>query len=87
MEIIFAKSAAKHGVSKADVTKIMGEKPGTKIGQSKDRLNKLAWISRDNFNQWIEIIAIDFVRFKYVIHAMPVSKRGGKEDEQLEGLW
>jgi hypothetical protein len=87
MEIIFAKSAAKHGVSKADVIKIMGEKPGTKIGLSKESLNKLAWISRDNFNQWIEIIAIDFLTFKYVIHAMPVSKRGGKEDDQLEGLW
>lgn len=87
MQIIFAKSAAKHGISRVDVIKIIIKQPGTKIGQSDENLDKLAWIGRDNFNQWIEVIAIDFLTFKYVIHAMPVSKRGGKEDDQLEGLW
>ena len=87
MEIIFAKSAAKHGISKAAVITIISKKSGTTIGSSKEKLDKLAWIGRDNLNHWVEIIAIDFLTFKYVIHAMPVSKRGGKEDEQLEGLW
>jgi hypothetical protein len=87
MEIIFAKSAAKHSISKAEVIKIMVENTGTKVGLSRERLDKVAWIGGDSFNQLIEIIAIDFITYKYVIHVMPISKRGGVRDGQMEGLW
>ncbi|MGI9195574.1 MAG: hypothetical protein ACR2IO_04125 [Candidatus Nanopelagicus sp.] len=87
MDIIFAKSAAKHSVSQDQVIKIMAGKSGRKIGVSKEMLNKLAWVGSDDFNEIIEIIAIDFITYKFVIHVMPISKRKAGEYEQMEGLW
>jgi hypothetical protein len=69
------------------VIKIMAGKSGRKIGVSKEMLNKLAWVGSDNFNEIIEIIAIDFITYKFVIHVMPISKRKAGEYEQMEGLW
>jgi len=87
MDLIFAKSAAKHQIPKSGVLKIINEKSGTKIGVSREGLDKLAWIGLVDFHQMVEIIAIDFVRYFYVIHVMPIKKRGVIKDDQMEGLW
>jgi hypothetical protein len=43
MEYKFANSAAKHNVSKEEVIKIIESKPGSKIGESREKMDKLAW--------------------------------------------
>ena len=50
-------------------------------------MDKIAWISDLDLGQKIEIIAINFITYYYVIHAMPVKDRGGEENEYLEDLW
>lgn len=87
MEYEFANSTNKHGVSREDIIKIISSKPGVKIGISFEKLDKMAWIGNDSFDQIIEVIAINFITYYYVIHVMPVSKRGGKRNDYLEGLW
>ena len=87
MDIIFARSAAKHQISKIEVVKIIDQKAGTKIGISREGLDKLAWIGLVDLDQMVEIIAIDFLEYLYVIHVMPIKKRGRKRYDQMEGLW
>jgi hypothetical protein len=87
MRIIFAKSAAKHQIPKSEVLKIINQTTGIKIGISKEGLDKLAWIGLAYPSQLVEVVTIDFITYKFVIHAMPISKRKGGEYEQMEGLW
>ena len=54
---------------------------------SEEKLDKIAWVGNDKFDQKIEIIAINFITYYYVIHVMPVSKRGDEKNDYLEGLW
>ena len=87
MEYQFANSAAKHNVSRVEVIKIIESKPGTKIGGSREKMDKLAWSGSGNLDQKIEIIAIDFINYQYVIHAMPIEKRGEEKDDYMDRLW
>ena len=61
MDYKFAKSTKKHGVSEDDMINIIKSKPGAKIGISKEKLDKMAWVGNDKFDQKIEIIAINFI--------------------------
>ena len=87
MEYRFAKSADKHNVRRVEVIKIIESKPGTKIGESREKMDKLAWSGSGNLDQKIEIIAIDFINYQYVIHAMPIEKRGEEKDDYMDRLW
>ena len=87
MKVKFANSATKHYVSKQEILKTIKSKPGYKIGQSREKMDKIAWISAGDLGQKIEIIAINFVTYYYVIHAMPVKGKGGEENDYLENLW
>ena len=87
MDYEFANSTKKHGVSKEDIIKIIDSQTGAKVGVSREKLDKIAWIGNDSFDQMLEIIAINFITYYYVIHVMPVSKRGGEKNDYLEGLW
>ena len=87
MDYEFAKSTKKHGVSEDDMINIIKSKSGAKIGISREKLDKIAWVGNDKFDQKIEIIAINFITYYYIIHVMPVSKRGDEKDDYLEGLW
>jgi hypothetical protein len=60
MEIIIAKSAARHKIPKTEVLKIINIKTGSKIGISREGLDELAWIGLPDSNQLAEVIAIDF---------------------------
>ena len=87
MEYQFAHSAAKHNVSKQEILKIIKSKTGYKIGESLENMDKIAWIGDGDLGQKIEIIAINFITYYYVIHAMPIKDRGGEENDYLENLW
>ena len=87
MEYKFANSAAKHNVSKEEVIKIIESKPGSKIGESREKMDKLAWSGSGYLDQKIEVIAIDFIDYQYIIHAMPIEKRGGEFDDKMDHLW
>jgi len=62
---------------------IIKSKSGAKIGISREKLDKIAWVGNDKFDQKIEIIAISFITYYYVIHVMPVSKRGDEKSPDL----
>ena len=87
MKVKFANSAKKHYVAKQDILRIIKSKTGIKIGKSRENMDKIAWLSDRDLGQKIEIIAINFITYYYVIHAMPVKDRGGEENEYLEDLW
>jgi len=87
MDYEFAKSTKKHGVSEDDMINIIKSKSGAKIGISREKLDKIAWVGNDKFDQKIEIIAIDFINYQYVIHAMPIEKRGEEKDDYMDRLW
>jgi hypothetical protein len=87
MEVKFANSASKHYVPKLEILKIIKSKTGIKIGESREKRDKVAWIGDSDNGQKIEIIAINFITSYYVIHAMPVNDRGGEENDYLENLW
>ena len=61
--------------------------PIFKIGKSQEKRDKIAWIGDRDSGEKIEIIAINFVTYYYVIHAMPIKYRGGEENDYLEDLW
>jgi hypothetical protein len=50
-------------------------------------LDKRAWIGLDELGREIEIIAINFIFYQYIIHAMPIEKRGGEFDDKMDHLW
>ena len=87
MDYEFAKSTKKHGVSEDDMINIIKSKSGAKIGISREKLDKIAWIGNDKFDQKIEIIAINFISHQFVIHAMQIEKRGGEFDGKMDHLW
>ena len=58
-----------------------------KNGESRENMDKIAWIGDRDLGQKIEIIAINFITYYYVIHAMPIKDRGGEENDYLENLW
>ena len=87
MKVKFANSALKHYVTKSEILKIIKSKTGFKIGQSRENMDKIAWIGDGDLGKKIEIIAIDFISYQYVIHAMPIEKRGGELDEKMDHLW
>lgn len=87
MKIKFANSASKHSVSKQDVSKIINSKIGFRVGKSRENRDKIAWVSNTDSGYKIEIIAIDFITYYFVIHAMPIYDKGGEENEYLEDLW
>jgi NOL1/NOP2/fmu family ribosome biogenesis protein len=87
VRVKFANSASKHYVSKPEIIKIITSKTGIKIGESQEKRDKIAWIGDRDFGEKIEIIAINFVTYYYVIHAMPIKDRGGEENDYLEDLW
>ena len=87
MKVKFANSATKHYVSKLEILKTITSKSGIKIGESQENMDKIAWIGDRDLGQKIEIIAINFITYYYVIHAMPIKDRGGEENDYLENLW
>jgi hypothetical protein len=87
VRVKFANSASKHYVSKSEIIKIITSKTGIKIGESQEKRDKIVWIGDRDFGDKIEIIAINFVTYYYVIHAMPIKDRGGEENDYLEDLW
>ena len=87
MDYEFANSTKKHGVTKKVIIRIMESKLGIVVGLSREKLNKLAWIGLADSGQEIEIIAIDFSYYQYVIHAMPIEKRGGEFNDKMDHLW
>jgi hypothetical protein len=87
MKVKFANSAIKHCVAKQEILRIIKSKTGIKIGKSRENMDKIAWVNDRDLGEKIEIIAIDFVTYYYVIHAMPIKDRGGEENEYLENLW
>jgi len=50
-------------------------------------MDKLAWSGSGYLDQKIEVIAIDFIDYQYVIHAMPIEKRGENKDDYMDRLW
>jgi hypothetical protein len=87
VKIKFANSATKHYVSKLEILKIITSKTGVKIGVSQEKRDKVAWIGDRDLGEKIEIIAINFITYYYVIHAMPIKDSGGEENDYLENLW
>lgn len=87
MEYKFANSSKKHGVEEEVIVKIIESKPGIKVGLSRENLDKRAWIGIDELGRKIEIIAINFNFYQYIIHAMPIEKRGGEFDDKMDHLW
>ena len=87
MDYEFANSTKKHGVKEEVIVRIMESKPGIKVGLSRENLDKRAWIGLDELDQEIEIIAINFISYQYVIHAMQIEKRGGEFDGKMDNLW
>ena len=87
MDYKFANSTKKHGVKEEVIVRIMESKPGIKVGLSRENLDKLAWIGLGELDKEVEIIAIDFISYQYVIHAMQIEKRGGEYDGKMDNLW
>jgi hypothetical protein len=87
MEYEFANSSKKHGVKEEVIINIIESKPGTKVGLSRENLDKRAWIGLDELGRKIEIIAINFTSHQYIIHALQIEKRGGEFDDKMDHLW
>ena len=87
MEYKFANSSKKHGLEEEVIVKIIESKLGIKVGLSRENLDKRAWIGLDELGRKIEIIAINFNFYQYIIHAMPIGKRGGEFDDKMDHLW
>jgi len=58
----------------------------TKIGSSREGSDKLAWVDFDKAGNLIEVIAIDFKFYLYVIHLKPV-KEGSNINEIKKRLF
>jgi hypothetical protein len=87
MEYEFANSSKKHGVKEEVIINIIESKPGTKVGLSRENLDKRAWIGLDELGRKIEIIAINFTSYQYIIYVMQIEKRGGEFDDKMDHLW
>jgi hypothetical protein len=48
---------------------------GFAVGFSREIREKMAWVGLDQAGNYIEIIAIDFIYYWYVIHAKPASNQ------------
>ena len=68
MSIIFAKSANNHGISLDLCETIINNYPGIPVGTSRENFHKLLWLVEASPGVLIEIIAIDFIHYYYVIH-------------------
>lgn len=80
MTIIFAKSIHNYGISIDSCLEVIYNSPGNKIGLSREGSDKLAWIDFDQEGNLLEIIAIDYKFYLYVIHLKPV-ERGSNINE------
>jgi hypothetical protein len=86
MVIIFAKSINNHGLTIESCFEVMYHSSATKIGSSREGSDKLAWIYFDKAGKLIEVIAIDFKFYLYVIHLKPVEE-GSNIDEIKKRLF
>jgi hypothetical protein len=86
MAIIFAKSINNHGLTIESCFEVMYHSSATKIGTSREGSDKLAWVDFDNAGKLIEVIAIDFKFYLYVIHLKPVEE-GSNIDEIKKRLF
>jgi hypothetical protein len=75
MTIIFAKSIHNYGISVESCLQIIYNSKGNKIGLSREGSDKLAWVDFDLDGNLLEVIAIDFKFYLYVIHLKPVERR------------
>ena len=86
MVIIFAKSINNHGLTIESCLEVMYHSSATKIGSSREGSDKLAWVDFDKAGNLIEVIAIDFKFYLYVIHLKPV-KEGSNINEIKKRLF
>jgi hypothetical protein len=86
MSVIFAKSIHNYRIGVESCLQVVYNSPGTRIGLSREGLDKLAWVDFDQYGNLLEVIAIDFKFYLYVIHLKPV-KKGTNIDEIKKGLF
>ena len=77
---LFAKSADNHGISRASCIFIIENYEGFSVGFSREVNEKFAWVGLDQAGNYIEIIAINFIYYWYVIHAKPASYQEGFDE-------
>lgn len=80
MSYVFSKSANNHQVPNESCIFIIENYEGFSVGFSRELKNKLAWVGLDQAGNYIEIIAIDFIYYWYVIHAKPASFQEGFDE-------
>ena len=74
MTIIFAKSIHNYGISIDGCLQVIYNSPGNKIGLSREGSDKLAWVDFDQDGNLLEVIAINYKFYLYVIHLKPVER-------------
>jgi hypothetical protein len=87
MEIRYAKSAGKHGITEFDIEKIIFENSFFDLPLSLDGKRKIGWTGKSLLGELIEIVAVIYETHYLVIHAMPTWKRKGELDDIKSRLW
>lgn len=87
MEIRFAKSARKHGITKFEIKKIILENKFFELPLSRDGREKFAWFGEGSDGEMIEVITVIYDTHYLAIHAMPIKKRKGNLDDIKSRLW
>ena len=80
MVYVFAKSANNHEIPHESSIFIIENYDGFNVGFSRELNNKVAWVGLDQAGNYIEIIAIDFIYYWYVIHAKPATHQEGFDE-------
>jgi hypothetical protein len=77
---VFAKSASNYEIPRESCIYIIENYEGFGVGFSRELRDKLAWVGLDQAGNYIEIVAIDFIYYWYVIHAKPASNQEGFDE-------
>ena len=80
MSYVFAKSASNYEIPSESCIYIIENYEGFGVGFSRELRDKLAWVGLDQAGNYIEIVAIDFIYYWYVIHAKPASNQEGFDE-------
>ena len=80
MSYVFANSASNYEIPRESCIYIIENYEGFGVGFSRELRDKLAWVALDQAGNYIEIVAIDFIYYWYVIHAKPASHQEGFDE-------
>ena len=87
MEIRYAISTRKHGITEFEIKKIILENNCFELPLSRDGRRKVAWFGEGSDGEMVEVITVIYDTHYFAIHAMPIKKRKGNLDDIKSRIW